>query len=76
MVVESDHLGLMFGYLGAMSCLVLSCLGAAYGTAQAGLGLTRAGARDPNMIIRIIPSPWPGSAASRVSALDHHHVRH
>ena len=24
MVVESDHLGLMFGYLGAMSCLVLS----------------------------------------------------
>ena len=61
MVVESDHLGLMFGYLGAMSCLVLSCLGAAYGTAQAGLGLTRAGARDPNMIIKgIIPVAMAG----------------
>ena len=61
MVVESDHLGLMFGYLGAMSCLVLSCLGAAYGTAQAGAGLTRAGARDPNMIIKgIIPVAMAG----------------
>lgn len=41
--------------------LVLSCIGAAYGTAQAGLGLCRAGTRDPNMIIKgIIPVAMAG----------------
>ena len=39
----------------------MSCLGAAYGTAQAGLGLCRAGTRDPNMIIKgIIPVAMAG----------------
>jgi V-type H+-transporting ATPase proteolipid subunit len=40
---------------------VLSCIGAAYGTAQAGLGLCRAGTRDHNMIIKgIIPVAMAG----------------
>ena len=57
----SEHIGVCFGYLGAVSCLVMSCIGAAYGSAQAGLGLCRAGCRDPNMVIKgIIPVAMAG----------------
>eukprot|EP01083_Nonionella_stella_P144020 448805_1 len=42
----------MFGYLGVSSAIIFSCLGAAYGTARAGAGLSSVGVRHPNIIMR------------------------
>lgn len=53
-----------FGYSGAVSCLTLSSIGAAYGTAQAGLGLCRAASQDARITIKgIIPVAMAGVRA-------------
>lgn len=61
---ETAVSGRVFGFAGAVTCLALSCLGAAYGTAHAGLGLLRVGAREPRLEIKgIIPVAMAGVRA-------------
>jgi len=53
--------GAIYGFAGATSCLILSCLGAAYGTSQAGVGLCRGASRNPSITIKgIIPVAMAG----------------
>lgn len=45
-----------FGYMGVVSALVLANIGAAYGTAKSGVGITAAGVMKPESIIKsVIP---------------------
>lgn len=61
MLEKEENVSVFLGYLSSMLCLVLSCTGAAYGSAQAGLGLCRAGSKNPNMVIKgIIPVAMAG----------------
>jgi len=56
--------GHVHGYSGAVLCLTLSCMGAAYGTAQAGLGLCRVGCKNSSVTIKgIIPVAMAGVRA-------------
>jgi len=53
-----------FGFMGAASALVFACLGAAYGTAKAGVGVSAMGVIKPELIMRnIIPVVMAGVIA-------------
>ena len=50
-----------FGYMGIASALVFANLGAAYGTAKSGVGISSMGVLKPDLIIRaIIPVVMAG----------------
>eukprot|EP01094_Clydonella_sp_ATCC50884_P021117 TRINITY_DN4568_c0_g1_i1.p2 TRINITY_DN4568_c0_g1~~TRINITY_DN4568_c0_g1_i1.p2 ORF type:complete len:169 (+),score=54.95 TRINITY_DN4568_c0_g1_i1:289-795(+) len=50
-----------FGFMGAASALVFSCLGAAYGTAKSGVGVSAMGVMRPELVMRsIIPVVMAG----------------
>jgi V-type H+-transporting ATPase proteolipid subunit len=50
-----------FGYLGAASAMFLSNLGAAYGTAKAGVGISGMGVSRPDLVMKaLIPVVMAG----------------
>eukprot|EP00300_Choanocystis_sp_HF-7_P023914 c25303_g1_i1.p1 GENE.c25303_g1_i1~~c25303_g1_i1.p1 ORF type:complete len:182 (+),score=34.98 c25303_g1_i1:1-546(+) len=50
-----------FGFLGAAAALSFACLGAAYGTAKAGVGVSAMGVQHPTLVMKnIIPVVMAG----------------
>jgi len=50
-----------FGFMGCTSALVFACLGAAYGTAKSGVGISSMGVMRPELVMRsIIPVVMAG----------------
>jgi V-type H+-transporting ATPase proteolipid subunit len=50
-----------FGFMGCTSALVFACLGAAYGTAKSGIGISAMGVMRPELVMRsIIPVVMAG----------------
>mmetsp|Transcript_22318 Transcript_22318/g.48769 ORF Transcript_22318/g.48769 Transcript_22318/m.48769 type:complete len:175 (-) Transcript_22318:485-1009(-) len=50
-----------FGFIGAASALVFSCMGAAYGTAKSGVGIASMGVMRPELVMKsIIPVVMAG----------------
>lgn len=50
-----------FGFMGATSALVFACIGAAYGTAKSGVGVSAMGVMKPELVMRnIIPVVMAG----------------
>merc|ERR1712025_995696 len=50
-----------FGFMGCSSALVFACLGAAYGTAKSGVGVSAMGVMRPELVMRsIIPVVMAG----------------
>eukprot|EP01119_Soliformovum_irregulare_P021292 TRINITY_DN705_c0_g1_i1.p1 TRINITY_DN705_c0_g1~~TRINITY_DN705_c0_g1_i1.p1 ORF type:complete len:158 (-),score=42.72 TRINITY_DN705_c0_g1_i1:169-642(-) len=50
-----------FGFMGCTSALVFACLGAAYGTAKSGVGISSMGVMKPELVMRsIIPVVMAG----------------
>ena len=45
---SSDEIAPFFGFMGATSALVFSCMGAAYGTAKSGVGIASMGVIVPS----------------------------
>eukprot|EP00696_Hemimastix_kukwesjijk_P008993 gnl/Hemi2/21373_TR7114_c0_g1_i1.p1 gnl/Hemi2/21373_TR7114_c0_g1~~gnl/Hemi2/21373_TR7114_c0_g1_i1.p1 ORF type:complete len:203 (+),score=71.38 gnl/Hemi2/21373_TR7114_c0_g1_i1:82-609(+) len=43
-----------FGFMGCMSALVFACLGAAYGTAKSGVGVSSMGTMRPDLVMKAI----------------------
>jgi ATP synthase proteolipid subunit len=57
----NENIASFFGFFGVMSALVFACLGAAYGTAKAGVGVAAMGVMHPQMVMRaIIPVVMAG----------------
>merc|ERR1719243_415147 len=53
---DVDATAPFFGFLGASSALVFSCMGAAYGTAKSGVGIAAMGVMRPELVMKsIIP---------------------
>merc|ERR1739848_892709 len=53
---DVDATARFFGFLGASSALVFSCMGAAYGTAKSGVGIAAMGVMRPELVMKsIIP---------------------
>merc|ERR1712182_35183 len=58
---DVDATAPFFGFLGASSALVFSCMGAAYGTAKSGVGIAAMGVMRPELIMKsIIPVVMAG----------------
>tara|TARA_B110000285_G_C14879241_1_gene493055 strand:- start:449 stop:694 length:246 start_codon:yes stop_codon:yes gene_type:complete len=56
-----DHSPAFFGYMGVACALVFANLGAAYGTAKSGVGISSMGVLKPELIIKsIIPVVMAG----------------
>lgn len=50
-----------FGFIGAASALVFSCMGAAYGTAKSGVGIASMGVMRPELVMKsIVPVVMAG----------------
>jgi len=58
---STDPSAAFFGFMGATSALVFACLGAAYGTAKSGVGISSMGVMRPELVMRsIIPVVMAG----------------
>jgi len=58
---SSDEVAPFFGFMGAASALVFSCMGAAYGTAKAGVGIASMGVMRPELVMKsIVPVVMAG----------------
>ncbi|KAL6853944.1 hypothetical protein ACP4OV_019973 [Aristida adscensionis] len=51
---NGDEVAPFFGFLGAVSALVFSCMGAAYGTAKSGVGIAHMGVMRPELVMKCI----------------------
>eukprot|EP00403_Amphidinium_massartii_P039550 CAMPEP_0178448718 /NCGR_PEP_ID=MMETSP0689_2-20121128/42143_1 /TAXON_ID=160604 /ORGANISM="Amphidinium massartii, Strain CS-259" /LENGTH=173 /DNA_ID=CAMNT_0020073941 /DNA_START=21 /DNA_END=542 /DNA_ORIENTATION=+ len=59
--VMCDPISSFYGYLGVSSAIVFANLGAAYGTAKSGVGISSMGVMRPDMVMRsIIPVVMAG----------------
>merc|ERR1719243_402400 len=59
---DVDATAPFFGFLGASSALVFSCMGAAYGTAKSGVGIAAMGVMRPELVMKsIIPVIMAGA---------------
>ncbi|XP_054711712.1 V-type proton ATPase 16 kDa proteolipid subunit c-like [Uloborus diversus] len=59
--IESPEYSIFFGVMGATSAMALCALGAAYGTAKSGVGISAMGVRKPEIIMKsIIPVVMAG----------------
>ena len=54
MAETMDTTAPFFGFLGAASALVFSCMGAAYGTAKSGVGIAAMGVMRPELVMKSI----------------------
>ena len=43
-----------FGFMGVTSALVFANMGAAYGTAKSGVGISSMGVMNPNLVMRVM----------------------
>ncbi|KAF0893616.1 hypothetical protein E2562_028030 [Oryza meyeriana var. granulata] len=58
---SGDEVAPFFGFLGAASALVFSCMGAAYGTARSGVGVANMGVMRPELVMKsIVPVVMAG----------------
>ncbi|CAO2181659.1 unnamed protein product [Urochloa humidicola] len=58
---NGDDMAPLFGFIGAASALVLSCMGAAYGTAKSGVGVAHMGVMRPELVMKsIVPVVMAG----------------
>jgi len=58
---NGDETAALFGFLGASSALVFSCMGAAYGTAKSGVGIASMGVMRPELVMKsIVPVVMAG----------------
>ncbi|KMZ63283.1 V-type proton ATPase 16 kDa proteolipid subunit [Zostera marina] len=58
---SGDETAPFFGFLGAASALVFSCMGAAYGTAKSGVGVASMGVMRPELVMKsIVPVVMAG----------------
>ena len=58
---SSDEIAPFFGFMGATSALVFSCMGAAYGTAKSGVGIASMGVMRPELVMKsIVPVVMAG----------------
>ena len=58
---SSDEVAPFFGFMGATSALVFSCMGAAYGTAKSGVGIASMGVMRPELVMKsIVPVVMAG----------------
>lgn len=58
---DGDQVAPFFGFMGAMSALVFSCMGAAYGTAKSGVGIASMGVMRPELVMKsIVPVVMAG----------------
>lgn len=58
---DTSNTAAFFGFMGAAAALVFSCLGAAYGTAKSGVGVSAMGVMKPELVMRsIIPVVMAG----------------
>jgi len=61
MSTDTNASAAFFGFIGATSGLVFACLGAAYGTAKSGVGISTMGVMRPELVMRsIIPVVMAG----------------
>ena len=61
MSTESDPNNYFFGYIGVASALVFANLGAAYGSAKAGVGICSMGVLKPELIMKsVVPVVMAG----------------
>ena len=61
MATVVDHSASFFGFMGVACALVFANLGAAYGTAKSGVGISSMGVLKPELIIKsIIPVVMAG----------------
>ncbi|CAL4972003.1 unnamed protein product [Urochloa decumbens] len=61
MSFNGDDMAPLYGFIGAASALVLSCMGAAYGTAKSGVGIAHMGVMRPDLVMRsIVPVVMAG----------------
>ena len=59
--LTDSEIGAFFGYMGVSAALVLANLGAAYGTARSGVGISSMGVMKPDLIMKsIIPVVMAG----------------
>ncbi|EEA07612.1 putative vacuolar ATP synthase, C subunit [Cryptosporidium serpentis] len=60
-MITCDPNSLFFGFMGIAGCVVFANLGAAYGTARAGVGISSMGVMRPELIMKsIIPAVMAG----------------
>ncbi|CEF98686.1 V-ATPase proteolipid subunit [Ostreococcus tauri] len=58
---SGDEVAPFFGFMGASSALVFSCMGAAYGTAKSGVGIASMGVMRPELVMKsILPVVFSG----------------
>jgi len=58
---RGDEFATFFGFMGAASALVFSCLGSAYGTAKSGVGVAAMGVMRPELVMKsIVPVVMAG----------------
>ncbi|CAO1941031.1 unnamed protein product [Urochloa humidicola] len=58
---NGDDMAPLYGLIGAASALVLSCMGAAYGTAKSGVGIAHMGVMRPELVMKsIVPVVMAG----------------
>jgi V-type H+-transporting ATPase proteolipid subunit len=58
---DGDQVAPFFGFMGAMSALVFSCMGVAYGTAKSGVGISSMGVMRPELVMKsIVPVVMAG----------------
>ncbi|KAI8003110.1 V-type proton ATPase subunit c2 [Camellia lanceoleosa] len=58
---SGDETAPFFGFLGAASALVFSCMGAAYRTAKSGVGVVSMGVMRPKLVMKsIVPVVMAG----------------
>ncbi|KAL4579525.1 hypothetical protein LXL04_015675 [Taraxacum kok-saghyz] len=62
---SGDATAPFFGFLGAATALVLSCMGEAYGTAKSGVGVASMGVMRPELVMKsIVPVVMAGAHLS------------
>nr|CAB3479507.1 unnamed protein product [Digitaria exilis] len=58
---NGDEIAPLFGFIGAASALIFSCMGAAYGTARSGVGVANMGVMRPELVTKsIVPIVMAG----------------
>eukprot|EP01101_Sappina_pedata_P004264 TRINITY_DN177_c0_g1_i1.p1 TRINITY_DN177_c0_g1~~TRINITY_DN177_c0_g1_i1.p1 ORF type:complete len:155 (-),score=65.28 TRINITY_DN177_c0_g1_i1:201-665(-) len=61
MAAATTNYAAFYGFMGCTSALVFSCLGAAYGTAKSGVGVSAMGVMRPELVMKsIIPVVMAG----------------
>jgi len=61
LLVATEPAAAFFGFMGCTSALIFACLGAAYGTAKSGVGISAMGVMRPELVMRsIIPVVMAG----------------